>query len=70
MLEQDLLKYCFYYKGEVLNPFDDKHQNEGRLWIAEKMVCEEFPYLVDEKDPQKQMASLIANFVYDNLPFR
>ena len=45
MIEQDLLKYCYFYKEEALPPID---QNDGcrLLWLAEKWICEEGNNLV------------------------
>ena len=62
MTEQQLLKYCHFYKGEALPPFE---QTEGRrlLWLAEKWICEEGNDLIKPTDPQKGMASYIAAYV-------
>lgn len=35
MNEQDLLKYCFFYKGEAIIPPTFDKKNEGKLWVAE-----------------------------------
>lgn len=49
MNEQDLLKYCFFYKGEAIIPPTFDKKNEGKLWVAEKYVCEEIPNLIDKE---------------------
>lgn len=39
MLYNQLLEYCYFYKGEVICPEEFDKKNEGELWFAEKMIC-------------------------------
>ncbi len=68
MTEQQLLKHCHFYQGEALPPFEQKN---GRrlLWLAEKWVCEEGANLIDENNPETEMASYIASYVGKWAPF-
>ena len=70
MTEQDLLKYCYFYKGEALIPPDFDKKNEGKLWVAEKFICEEIPHLIDEENPRKSIASYIDSYVGKWAPFK
>lgn len=63
MTEQDLLQYCSFYKGEALVPIAFDKKNEGKLWVAEKYVCEEIPNLVNRENPRKSIASFVAAYV-------
>jgi len=68
MIEQDILKYCYFYNEEALPPFD---QNDGRrlLWLAEKWICEEGNDLIKPTDPQKSMALFVEAYVGKWAPF-
>ena len=63
MTEQDLLKYCYFYKGEELIPADFDKKDEGKLWEAEKFVCEEIPHRIDEGNPRKSIRSWVESYV-------
>lgn len=41
--------------------FDKK--NEGKLWVAEKYLCEEAPFLIKENNPRRDMANYVAAYV-------
>lgn len=68
MTELQLLKYCHFFKGEALTPFE---QTDGHrlLWLAEKWICEEVNNLIDPTDPQKAIASYVAAYVGKWSPF-
>lgn len=70
MTEQDLLKYCFFYKGEAMIPQKFDKKNEGKLWVAEKYICEEIPNFIDEGNPRKSIALYISAYVGKWAPFR
>ena len=36
MLYNQLLEYCYFFKGEVICPKEFDKKNEGELWFAEK----------------------------------
>lgn len=69
MNEQDLLKYCFFYKGEAIIPPTFDKKNEGKLWVAEKYVCEEIPNLIDKENPRKSIASFVFAYVSKWSPY-
>lgn len=70
MTTQDIIKYCFFYKGEELIPPKFNKKNEGKLWVAEKYICEEIPHLIDEKNPRKSMQLYIESYVGKWSPFK
>lgn len=63
MTPEDILKYCHFYKGEVIMPEYLENTNEGQLWIAEKVVCENFASNIRANAAQKDVASLVASYV-------
>ena len=63
MTEQDLLKYCYFYKGEALIPADFDKRDEGKLWMAEKFVCEEIPHRIDERNLRESIRSWVESYV-------
>ena len=69
MTEQDLLKYCHFYKGEELVPQGFDRRNEGKLWVAEKFICEEIPHLIDEGNPRKSIVGYIESYVGKWAPY-
>lgn len=36
MKQNDLLKYCRYYRGESENPYEGKDQDRALLWLYER----------------------------------
>ena len=42
MNETSILQYCYFYKGEEICPKQYDGKNEGKLWQAEKLICEEY----------------------------
>lgn len=44
-------------------PASLEHTNAGKLWIAEKKVCDEFYDLVGYESPHKDIANLIEAYV-------
>ena len=51
MNETSILQYCYFYKGEEICPKQYDGKNEGKLWQAEKFICEELFGLVDNSPP-------------------
>ena len=70
MTENDLIPYCFFYKGEAIIPSSYDHTDEGKLWVAEKFVCEELPNQIDKEEPRKSIALLVASYVGKWSPFK
>lgn len=53
MNETSILQYCYFYKGEEICPKQYDGKNEGKLWQAEKFICEELFGLVDNSTPEQ-----------------
>ncbi|WP_288510136.1 hypothetical protein [uncultured Prevotellamassilia sp.] len=69
MTTEDIMKYCFFYKGETIIPSRFVKKNEGKLWVAEKYICEDIPNLIDKENPRRSIASYIAAYVGKWAPF-
>lgn len=39
MKREDLLKLCYYYKGEAECPIEYDGKPEGKFWTAENSLC-------------------------------
>lgn len=63
MTAEDILKYCHFYKGETMMPESMEDTNEGMLWIAERMICEEFCNNISQKNTRRDIASYVASYV-------
>lgn len=63
MTYNQLLEYCYFYKGEVICPEEFDKKNEGELWFAEKMICEHLSELVDDANPRVSFAQAVASYV-------
>ena len=61
--KKELLKYCFFYKGEAEIPEQLDHTSEGKLWQAEMMVCEHFREGLDSSDIRLSIANMIVAYV-------
>ena len=69
MTEQEILQYCQFYKGEAMIPQSFDQKNEGKLWVAEKIICEDFFNMIDRNNPRKKIAELIAAYVGKWAPY-
>ncbi len=69
MTEQELLKLCFYYKGEELVPPRFSKTDEGKLWQAEKIICEELQCLIEKENPKMSIAKAVAAYVSKWCPY-
>lgn len=70
MTTQDIIQYCFFYKGEELIPSKFDQKNEGKLWVAEKFICEEIPHLIDKKNPRNSIKQYIESYVSKWSPYK
>jgi len=63
MRREDLLSLCHYYKGEDEDkcPFSDKIQ--GRLWVAEMMVCTSLGSMIGDEHPEDDFHSAVFAYV-------
>lgn len=70
MNKTELLKYCYFFKDEKQCPqsYDGKH--EGKLWQAEKMICEYMTELVHKDNPRESMANAIAMYIEKWSPYK
>lgn len=69
MTEQDLLPYCFFYKGEALMPAKYEQTHAHLLWMAERFVCEDVPHEIDADNPRNDITSYIDSYVGKWSPF-
>ena len=69
MTYNQLLEYCYFYKGEVMCPLEYDRKNEGKLWFAEKMICEDLSELVDDANPRISFARAVASYVGKWAPY-
>ena len=65
MLYSQLLPLCYFFKGEVMCPLEYDRKNEGKLWFAEKMICEHLSELVDDANPRVSFAKAVAAYVME-----
>lgn len=70
MTSNSLLKYCLFYKGEVICPPKYDGKNAGKLWKAEQFVCEELYNLVDNSKPHQSFVQYVSDYVQKWSPFR
>lgn len=63
MLYSQLLPLCYFFKGEAMCPLEYDGKNEGELWFAEKMICEDLSELVDDANPRVSFARAVASYV-------
>ena len=63
MTYNQLLEYCYFYKGEAICPEEFEQKNEGELRFAEKMICEHLSELVDDANPRVGFAQAVASYV-------
>lgn len=69
MIEQEIILYCHYWKGEELMPMAITDKDEQRLWFAEKMICETMPQLVTRDNPRKSLDEAVAAYVSKWAPY-
>lgn len=69
MTESQLLKYCLFYKGETLPPVEFNQTNAGKLWQAEKYICENLANNIAPDSPALEMATLVEAYVGKWAPF-
>ena len=70
MNETSILQYCYFYKGEEICPKQYDGKNEGKLWQAEKFICEELFGLVDNSTPRISTAQLVSDYVQKWSPYK
>ena len=63
MTYEQILPYCLFFKGEPIVPQQYDQKNEGELWFAEKMICEDLCEKITLNKPHKQIAEWVAAYV-------
>lgn len=69
MTNNAMIKYCRYYKGEAICPPQYDGTNAGKLWQAEKFVCEEFFNLIDWVAPYHCFIEYVSAYVEKWSPY-
>ena len=69
MTEQEVMKFCHYYKGEAIVPLSFEQKYEHALWLAEKYICEELFNQIEEENPRRYIADIIASYVSKWMPY-
>lgn len=59
----------FFLQRRDYNTISICQKNEGKLWVAEKYICEDIPNLIDKENPRRSIASYIAAYVGKWAPF-
>ena len=70
MNEKTLLQHCHFYKGEAICPPQFDGKDAGKLWQAEKIICEDLPELVKNPNPRESMAQTVSDYVQKWSPFK
>ena len=69
MYERSLIRYCHFYNGETLCPKEFDGKNEGKLWQAEKIICEDMYNCIDGSNPHISLARYVGAYVGKWDPF-
>ena len=70
MTNNAMIKYCRYYKGEAICPPQYDGTNAGKLWQAEKFVCEEFFNLINWVVPYYSFIEYVSAYVEKWSPYK
>ena len=78
MTSNAMIRYCRYYKGEAICPPQYDGTNAGKLWQAEKFVCEEFFNLINwvgwtaenSADPYYSFIEYVSAYVEKWSPYK
>ena len=70
MTSNAMIKYCRYYKGEAICPPQYDGTNAGKLWQAEKFVCEEFFNLINWVVPYYSFIEYVSAYVEKWSPYK
>lgn len=60
--------FCSFYKGETQCPFNAQNGNEGKFWIAEQFVCEEYGQ-GRETQVESDFYSMVAAYISKWAPY-
>lgn len=70
MTSNAMIRYCRYYKGEAICPPQYDGTNAGKLWQAEKFVCEEFFNLINWVVPYHSFIEYVSAYVEKWSPYK
>ena len=70
MTSNAMIRYCRYYKGEAICPPQYDGTNAGKLWQAEKFVCEEFFNLISWVVPYYSFIEYVSAYVEKWSPYK
>ena len=70
MTNNAMIKYCRYYKGEAICPPQYDGTNAGKLWQAEKFVCEEFFNLINTIVPYFGFIEYVSAYIEKWSPYK
>ena len=70
MTSNAMIRYCRYYKGEAICPPQYDGTNAGKLWQAEKFVCEEFFNLINWVVPYYSFIEYVSAYVEKWSPYK
>ena len=70
MTSNAMIRYCRYYKGEAICPPQYDKTNAGKLWQAEKFVCEEFFNLINWVVPYYSFIEYVSAYVEKWSPYK
>ena len=70
MTSNAMTRYCRYYKGEAICPPQYDGTNAGKLWQAEKFVCEEFFNLINWVVPYYSFIEYVSAYVEKWSPYK
>lgn len=70
MTYDQLLQYCFFFRGEAICPQHYENKHEGKLWQAEKAICEDLSSLVDSSNARVSIARAVSLYVGKWHPYK
>lgn len=63
MNKEDLLKFCRYYHGEKVNPFDGKDREKALLWLYERTWIQELLTAAKNDKPSAMLSEYIDDYI-------
>ncbi|MBW4769912.1 hypothetical protein [Hoylesella nanceiensis] len=57
------MNIVIFIKAKYFGPKEFDKKNEGELWFAEKMICEDLSELVDDANPRVSFAQAVASYL-------
>lgn len=63
MSKESLLKFCRYYHGEKVNPFDGKDSEKSLLWLYEQSWVQELLNAAKHDKPSAMLSEYIDDYI-------